>query len=87
MADSAQNLVTSIRMFVAENLAPRRGVTEVQDDDSLIEQGIVDSLGIFTLVAFLEEEFGIEIGTDEVTPENFATVNTIERFVQTKRSG
>jgi acyl carrier protein len=81
MADDPKVL---IRQFVMEN-AQGRGITEVADTDSLIESGIVDSLGIFRLVTFLEETFGVKVGDDEIVNENFQTVNDIERFLVTKQ--
>ena len=44
-----------IREFVLERLAPATGRTELADDEDLIDSGVLDSLGIFQLVAFLEE--------------------------------
>jgi acyl carrier protein len=75
-----------IYAFVMEQLAPRRGVTQLARDESLIDTGIVDSLGIFQLMAFLEEEFAISIADDEVTPDNFRTLAAIEAFVEAKQA-
>lgn len=73
--------VADIRAFVLERLAPATGRTELQDDDDLIDSGVLDSLGIFQLVAFLEERFGIAIADTEITPDNFGTLERIERLV------
>jgi acyl carrier protein len=81
MADDPKVL---IRQFVMEN-AQGRGITDLGDNDSLIESGIVDSLGIFRLVSFLEETFGVKVGDDEIVNENFQTINDIERFLATKQ--
>jgi len=70
-----------IRTFIVERLAPATGRTHLDDDDDLIDSGVVDSLGIFQLVAFLEESFGIAIGDEEITPENFGSITAIERLV------
>ena len=71
----------AILAFVTERLAPTTGRTEIGDEDDLIETGVIDSLGIFQLVAFLEEHFGVTIGDEEITPENFGSVLAIERLV------
>ncbi|HET7340907.1 MAG TPA: acyl carrier protein [Methylomirabilota bacterium] len=71
----------AIRTFVVERLAPAIGRTDVEDGEDLIDSGVVDSLGIFQLVAFLEERFGITIGDEEITPENFGSIAAIERLV------
>jgi acyl carrier protein len=72
---------TAIREFVIDRLAPTSGLADVRDEDDLIDSGVIDSLGIFQLVAFLEERFGIAIGDEEITPENFGSVMAIERLV------
>ena len=72
---------STIREFVLDRLAPTSGRSEIADDDDLIDSGVIDSLGIFQLVAFLEESFGVSIGDEEITPENFASVMAIERLV------
>jgi acyl carrier protein len=79
--------MTRIKTFVLEELGPRHGVREISEDESLVERGLVDSLGVFQLIAFLEEEFGVTVADDDVTPENFRSVSTIERFVLAKRGG
>ena len=71
----------AIREFVVDRLAPTTGRLDVGDEDDLIDSGVVDSLGIFQLIAFLEERFGIKIGDEEITPENFGTIAAIDRLV------
>ena len=75
-----------IREFVLEN-ARSKGINEVSDDQSLMVSGIIDSLAIFRLVAFLEDSFRVRIGDDEIVPENFQSVNDIESFVSGKLAG
>ena len=73
--------MAEIREFVLERLAPATGRTQLADDEDLIDSGVLDSLGIFQLVAFLEERYGVAIADSEITPENFATLARIERLV------
>ena len=73
-----------IRQFVREELASAKGITLVSDDQSLIENGVVDSLGIFRLVTFLEETFGVKIGDEEISAENLQSVDIIEQLVLSK---
>jgi acyl carrier protein len=70
-----------IRQFVSEELAAAKGVTLVSDDQSLIDNGVVDSLGIFRLVTFLEENFGVKIGDEEISADNLASIDIIEQLV------
>jgi len=75
---------TAIREFVLDRLAPTTGRADIGEEDDLIDSGVIDSLGIFQLVAFLEERFGIAIGDEEITPENFASIVAIERLVASR---
>jgi acyl carrier protein len=72
-----------IREFVLES-ARSKGINEVADDQSLMEAGIIDSLGIFRLVSFLEDNFRVRISDDEIVLENFQSIDEIDRFVAAK---
>ncbi len=56
----------------------------LEDDQSLIQTGIIDSLDILKLLSFLKEKFGIEVTEEEVIPENFDTLNGIADFITNK---
>ena len=70
----------SIRAFILE-YAAGRGVTEVKDNEPLLTANIIDSLGSFRLIAFLEETFPLTIEDSDIVPENYQTLNDIESFV------
>ncbi|MEP0133041.1 MAG: acyl carrier protein [Eudoraea sp.] len=44
---------------------------------NFIEEGMLDSFDIVSLVASLDEEFGISIDGTEIIPENFSNVDSI----------
>ncbi len=75
-----------IRDFVLEKF-PQAKKKSLGDTDKLLESGIVDSLGILDLVAFLESCFQVHISDEELLPENFQTVEAIAQFVERKRNG
>ena len=72
-----------IRAFIVE-YAASRGVTEVKDDDSLLKTNVIDSLGVFRLIAFLEDTFPLTIEDSDMVPENFQSLNDIGGFVAGK---
>jgi acyl carrier protein len=82
--DMDRDVRSVVRAFIATRLAPSAGRAEIADDEDLIDTGVVNSLGIFQLVAFLEERFQITIGDEEITPENFGTIDGIERLVASR---
>jgi acyl carrier protein len=51
----------------------------------LIENNLIDSLGIFHIVSFLEREFDVEVLDEELIPEHFGTIGSIARLVESKR--
>src|SRR5438067_13930791 len=71
------------RAFVLE-YASGRGATEVKDDEPLLTSNLIDSLGSFRMIAFLEETFPLTIEDTDMVPENFQTLNDIESFVAGK---
>ena len=73
-----------IRNFVEQNfsLARRRVVT---DSYNLLESGVIDSLGVLELVTFLQQEFSLQVDDDELTPENFQSIQSIAQFVEQRR--
>jgi len=75
-----------IRAFVLDKF-PQAKKKNLRDSDKLLESGIVDSLGILDLVAFLESDFQVHISDEELLPENFQTVEAIAQFVERKRNG
>ena len=53
-------------------------------DAQLLEDGIIDSLGMIGLVDFIEEEFRVYITDEDLTPENFSSIATIAQFLVEK---
>lgn len=74
-----------IRNFILEKfaLARKRGLT---NRAQLLDTGILDSLGVLDVVAFIEKEFSVQVSDDELVPENFQTVEALVAFVQSKSS-
>jgi acyl carrier protein len=59
--------------------------TGIGDDDSLLENGIIDSTGVLELILYLEEEFGIKIEDEEVIPEHLDSVTNIDALIRSKK--
>lgn len=73
-----------IREFVRSRFPLARNL-DFSDEDSLLDAGVIDSLGILDLVGFLEETFGLQASDDDLNPENFDSIATLVRFVESKR--
>ena len=76
-----------INRYIRKNLMSGDESGSLGDEDSLIERGIIDSMGLMHLVMFVEERTGIRIPDSEVTLENFETVASIAQAVDRLRQG
>lgn len=70
-----------IRKFINDNLARTKQMKEVQNQENLIMNGVIDSLGIVQLVAYIEETFKMKVKDEDIVPDNFETVDVISSFV------
>lgn len=78
------SVAAEVEKFIVEEIALGTGVDSLGHDDDLLAQGVIDSLGIVELVAFLEARYGIKVGDDDLLPENFQSVNSVVAFVAAK---
>lgn len=61
-----------------EDLCPAE---EIDGNSALIDDGIMDSFDVITLVSELNEKFDVEIGAEHIVPENFNSVELIEALI------
>lgn len=59
----------------------------VEDDENLLLSGLIDSLGVMSLISHLEKTCGVVIPLDDVTVENFVSIDAISAYVSQKRAG
>lgn len=74
-----------VRRFIIDDLGWEGPPAHLGDELALIDEQVVDSLGILRLVGFLEAEYGIEVADRELVPTHLGTLAGIERFVSEKR--
>lgn len=82
----SEQTIQKIREFVHRSFVFRAEEAGLDDAESLIEAGLVDSTGILELVSFLETTFRIEVADADIVPENLDTVAAIAAFVGRKQS-
>lgn len=70
-----------LKQFITEELDPNCDANKLREDESLLESGLIDSLGIMKLLAFIEEKFEIKVSDEELIPENFETLSAIEQLI------
>jgi len=83
----SNDLQRAIREFIEMSFLFREGRVRLDDDESLLAAGLIDSTGILELVAYLETQFGLVVQDDEIVPENLDSVNRIVAYITGKRVG
>jgi acyl carrier protein len=79
------SLSHSLLKYIQQSLLTDHSGPPLEEDDSLIELGVLDSIGLLQIMTFLEQEVGVRVPDHEVLPENFETVRQIEDLVKRLR--
>jgi acyl carrier protein len=61
---------------------PDRPLDTVAETDSLVESGLIDSLALLEIVAFLEEQYRIDFAVIGLEPEQLTSVNGILDLIE-----
>jgi|SRR5579863_4810445 len=77
-----QQIQQEVRQFVIDNFIFESDNRGFSNDDSFFDTGLLDSMGVLTLVEFVKDKYGIAIEDGELLPENWDSVNRIAAFVQ-----
>jgi acyl carrier protein len=75
-----------IRAYIVENFLFGDDGPLTSDDQSLLDSGIIDSVGVMELVAYLEGDHGLQIQDEELMPENLDSVANLVAFVRRKKA-
>ena len=82
----SEAIEAQIRKFIGDHFPSARRA-KLGSQDALLENGIIDSLGVLDLVSFMEETFAITVMDEELLPENFQTIERLTKFVESKSNG
>jgi len=80
--ETKQAVKETIRNFILDSI----NIPNLTDDDNLFESGIVNSLFAVQLMTFIEKSFNIEVTMDDLSMENFESVNATSSFVERKQN-
>lgn len=82
MKSIRNTIVTYLRekAFLEENI-------ELNENESLTDAGIIDSINLLQMIDFIEREFSITIPIEEIIPENFDSLARIEMYISKKSAG
>ncbi|MBI5017288.1 MAG: acyl carrier protein [Deltaproteobacteria bacterium] len=78
------DIISQVRKFIFDSFLFDADESALNDDDSFLEKGIIDSTGVLELVGWIEETFGFRVDDEELVPENLDSVNRLASFVGRK---
>ncbi len=80
------NLEQELLGYILKEHLPGEAPDSLKPDDDLIGSGILDSLAMINLVTHLEKHYGVVVGAEEMSPDNFASVSALAKFVASKQA-
>jgi acyl carrier protein len=83
---SPMDFAKRISKYVSENLLYVDEGFHYDHDTSFIGEGLIDSMGVMELLSYVQKEFDITVDQQEVTPDNFDSINKLAAFIERKQS-
>lgn len=74
----------SLMKYIQDEFIRKRG-GDIKEDEDLLSSGLIDSLGILKLVSFMEEEFAMEVPSEDVVYENFYSIEAMSRYLANRK--
>ena len=75
-----------VRNFILTNFLFTDDQSKLEDGQSLMQSGAVDSTGIMELILFVDQTFGVTVEDDEMVPENLDSVDNVVAFLERKQA-
>jgi D-alanine--poly(phosphoribitol) ligase subunit 2 len=76
------NTATAVTHFIVEEFAPDLDADNLGPDYDLLEGGIIDSLGLLVVLAWIEEQFDIVVDAGEIDENDFRNVHAICALIE-----
>jgi acyl carrier protein len=73
------DVTKDVREFILQSVFTDKD--KVKDDTLIFKNGFFDSMGMVTLITFLEEKFGVQTSDEDLVEENFESINAISNYV------
>jgi len=79
--------LASIRKFITGILELKGVRSDISDTEPLLPEGLIDSLDVVQIVLFLEENFGVDFSVHAFNPDDFESIESINRLVKLQTGG
>lgn len=83
MSAQRREIEAKLKRFILDELV-EEGLYEGGDP---LARGVVDSLGLEQLVAYIEEEWGVRLADAEMVEESFESLPVLAALVEVKQRG
>jgi acyl carrier protein len=84
---NATEILTRTRAYVQDTFLYMRPDFVLGDEDRLLQRGVIDSMGVMELLAFLRSEFGVTVADEDITETNLGSLADIVRYVAAHSNG
>lgn len=82
----SDNIEQVLKDHIKEEFMFDRSDETLDNDLPLIQEGIIDSLAIFMVISFVEEQFNVKVQPEDVILDNFESINAIKALVKRRMS-
>ncbi len=74
----------ALHTYIISERFAGRAPEKFDDDYDLIDSGTIDSLFVMGLITYLEQQYQVEFGMNDLVPRHFRSVNALSEFVKNK---
>ena len=60
---------------------PRAKKNSFNNDEDLFDKGIIDSMGLLSIIGFIESEYSITVADEDVIPDNFSSIDAMRKYI------
>ncbi|MGZ3147180.1 acyl carrier protein [Lentzea chajnantorensis] len=75
------SIENEVKRFIVTTFAPDVTPDQLPSDYDLLDNGVVDSLGLLRLIAWVGERYEIPVEERDVSPAQFSSVEAITAFI------
>lgn len=79
------DIESTVRKFILSECMFEEDEGALSNDEELLEKGIIDSMRLLQLIQFIEEQFNVSVGDEDLVPEHFRTVTRLKEFIARKQ--
>jgi acyl carrier protein len=74
-----------VKDYVSRELADDGKQTDLKEEENLLANGVIDSLGVLKLVSFIENQFEVQVPDEDVTVNNFRSLKSIGEYLEKRK--